>query len=89
MKSLPVARIKIAKSLKRDLSIYDYIFLPDTNRGPYKDEKLADNEISELQKANSDKAILLSFYRDEEEVKSLNNYILNGAEIESSIQRIY
>ena len=36
MKSLPVARIKIAKSLKRDLSIYDYIFLPDTNRGPYK-----------------------------------------------------
>ena len=89
MKRLPVAKITIQKSAQKDSSLYDYIFLPDTNRGAYKALKPSDAEISELQKSNADNKTVLSFYRNEEAVMSLNNYIVAGAEIESNIQRIY
>ena len=89
MKKLPVAKITIKKSTKKAFALYDYMFMPDTNRGPYKPLKPADAEISELLKSNTDKNIILRFFREDEEVKSLGSYIVAGAEIESSIHRIY
>ncbi len=89
MKKSPVAKITIKKSTQKDFSLYDYMFMPDTNRGPYKPLKPADTEISELLKSNTDNNIILRFFREDEEVKSLGSYIVAGAEIESSIHRIY
>ena len=89
MKKLPVAKITIKKSTPKDFALYDYMFMPDTNRGPYKALKPADAEISELLKSNTDNNILLRFFREDEEIKSLGSYIVAGAEIESSIHRIY
>ena len=89
MKKLPVAKITINKSTQKDFALYDYMFMPDTNRGSYKPLKPADAEISELLKSNTDNNILLRFFREDEEIKSLGSYIVAGAEIESSIHRIY
>lgn len=89
MNKLPVAKILISQAVPQESPIYDYLFFPDTNRAAYKNTPLTLEQITQLQEANTDKDIALNFYQDKKDIKLLGEFIVKGAEIESSVHRIY
>lgn len=88
MKNKPVAKITITKTESKSSALYDYMFLPDTNRGAYKKQELTPEEIKQLLAINTDSDMTLKIFQDEANKKNLGNYALEGAKIESGIHRI-
>lgn len=89
MDRLPVAKILISQAAPEENPLYDFLFLPDTNRGAYKNTPLTPGQIAQLQETNTDNDIILKFYQDQKDIERLGQYIVAGAEIESGIHRIY
>ena len=89
MDSLPVAKILIFQAVPQESSIYAYIFFPDTNRAAYKNTPLTFEQIAQLQEANTDNGLALKFYQDKKDIELLGKFIVEGAEIESGVHRIY
>ncbi|HBL84340.1 MAG: hypothetical protein A2Y17_05070 [Clostridiales bacterium GWF2_38_85] len=88
MKEKPVAKITLTKVEPKNSSLYDFMFLPDTNRAAYQDVQLTSEQINQLQVINTDTEMSIKFYQDEENVIKLGNYVIAGAKIESGISRI-
>lgn len=88
MENKPVAKIALAKVQSQDSSLYDYIFLPDTNRAAYQKVKLTSEEIEQLLDINNSSDMTIKIYQDEENKNNLGKYAIEGAKIESSIHRI-
>lgn len=88
MDSKPVAKITLRKTEPEDSSLYEYIFLADTNRGAYQSESLTQEQIQKLQAANTDAELTIKVFQDEENNRRLGNYAMEGAKIESAIHRI-
>lgn len=88
MNSKPVAKITMAKVENKNSALYDFMFLPDTNRGAYEITKLTAEQINQLQAINTDDNISMQFFQDKENMKKLGNYAMKGAKIESSIHRM-
>ena len=89
MGSLPVAKVLIAQAGPQKNPLYDYLFLPDTNRGAYKNTPLTHEQITQLQETNTDNDLVLKFYSGQKDIKRLGKHIEEGAKIESGIHRIY
>lgn len=89
MDRLPVAKILISQAVPEESLLYDFLFLPDTNRGAYKNTPLTPGQIAQLQDTNTDNDIVLKFYQDQKDIERLGQYIVAGAEIESGVHRIY
>ena len=87
MKEKPVAKITITKAEPKNSSLYDFIFLQDTNRSEYLSTQLTSEQIKELQAINTDESITIKFFQDKENIKELGSYAMEGAKIESSITR--
>ncbi|MDV3427847.1 MAG: hypothetical protein LIR50_12615 [Bacillota bacterium] len=88
MKNKSAAKITIAKTETKGSALYDYMFLPDTNRGAYNKQELTQGEIKQLLAINTDSDMTLKIFQDEANKKNLGNYALEGAKIESGIHRI-
>lgn len=88
MKTRPVAKVMLNKTEYIDNELYDYMFLSDTNRGKYINEKLSQEQIDTLKSANSENNITINIYQDENNLNNLGNYAIEGAKIESSIKRM-
>lgn len=88
MKNKPVAKITLTKVEEKNSSLYDFMFLPDTNRAAYQETQLTSDQIKQLLAINMDKDITIKIFQDKENNKKLGNYAIKGAEIESSIHRI-
>lgn len=88
MKNKPVAKITLTKVEPKNSVLYDFMFLPDTNRAPYKETQLTSDQIKQLIAINTDKDMAIKIFQDKENIKKLGNYAVKGAEIESSIHRI-
>lgn len=88
MAAKPVAKITISKTEPLVSTLYDYMFLPDTNRAPYTEAELTPEQINSLIVMNNDSDLKLSLYQDEENTKRFGVYAVEGAKIESSIHRI-
>jgi hypothetical protein len=88
MKTKPVAKITLTKTEPKISTLYEYMFLPDTNRGAYQREELTSEEIKHLLDINTDNDMTIKIFQDEENKKNLGNYAMEGAKIESGIHRI-
>lgn len=88
MKNKPVAKITLTKVEPQNSSLYDYMFLPDTNRVAYQKVQLTSEDIKQLLAINNDSDMTIKIYQDDENKKNLGNYAIEGAKIESSIHRI-
>lgn len=88
MNTKPVAKITITKTEPKSSSLYDYMFLPDTNRGAYSKKELTPEEIKQLHAILTDSDMTLEIFQDEDNKKNLGNYAIVGAKIESGIHRI-
>jgi hypothetical protein len=88
MNDKPVAKITLSKVEAKKSSLYDFMFLPDTNRGAYQKTQLTSEEIKQLQAINTDSDMTIKIFQDEENNNKLGKYAIEGAKIESSIHRI-
>jgi hypothetical protein len=88
MKNKPVAKITLTKVESKNSDLYDFMFLPDTNRAAYQETQLTSDQINQLISINKDKDITIKIFQDKENIKKLGSYAMKGAEIELSIHRI-
>lgn len=88
MISKPVAKIVIAKTKAADASLFDYMYLPDTNRGPYKKLKISNDDLDALKALNDKPDLQVKTFADDENKKQLSEFALAGAKIESGVHRI-
>jgi len=88
IKNKPVAKITLTKAESRQNSLYDFMFLPDTNRAAYQKTQLTSDEIKQLQAINTDPDMTIKIFQDEENKKRLGKYAIEGAKIESGIHRM-
>lgn len=88
MKTMPVAKITIAKTETKSNGLYEDLFLPDTNRAAYEKTELTPEQIDQLLAINTDGDLQLLIYQDEANRKTLGDYAMEGARIESGIHRI-
>ncbi|MDT8717700.1 hypothetical protein IAI10_13605 [Clostridium sp. 19966] len=88
MDKKPVAKITLTKTQPKDNPLYDFMFLPDTNRSAYDKTKLNSEEIKQLEDVNTYENMDINIFQDEKNVAILKNYAIEGAKIESSLHRM-
>jgi len=88
MKTKPVAKITLTKTEPQSSPLYDYMFLPDTNRAAYKPTQLTSEQKSKLTAISTDADLEIKLFDDQENIERLGKFAVKGAEIESGIHRI-
>ncbi|HBC92535.1 MAG TPA: hypothetical protein DCZ10_06415 [Pelotomaculum sp.] len=88
MKTKLVAKIMLTKDRPQSSPLYDFMFLPDTNRAAYQSTKLTAEQIHQLETINADINMSIKIFQDEENVAKLGSYAMQGAAIEADVKRV-
>lgn len=88
MDDVPVAKITLTRAAPRATSLYDGMFLPDTNRAPYQSEKLNAGQIDALEKISTDDTLSVKVFQDRENGNKLGDYAVKGAAVEAGVERV-
>lgn len=88
MNALPVARITLAQATHQSAPFYDYMFLPDTNRGAYQPTKLSSEEINALEHVTAEDHMSIKIFQDQENMDKLGDYAIRSASIEAAVSRV-
>jgi hypothetical protein len=88
MKTKPVAKITLTKTNPKSSPLYDFMFLPDTNRAAYQPTKLTSEQINQLENINVDAGLSMKIFQDKENMNKLNGYAMQGANIEAGVSRV-
>jgi len=83
MKTLPVARITLARTASTSSTDAASLFLSDTNRSPYSGRKVTAGQISELSGLASGSGATLQFYEDAVSRRTLGDFGIEGTLIET------
>lgn len=87
MKEKPVAKVTISDAENKGSKLYDFMFLPDTNRDVYKKTNLTKEQLDTIESiGNND--VKVKTFEDESSLKKLGAYAMKGAEIEANIHRM-
>ncbi|GFP76220.1 Acg family FMN-binding oxidoreductase [Clostridium fungisolvens] len=87
MKEKPVAKVTISEAKAKDSKLYDFMFLPDTNREIYEKTNLTKSQLDTLISL-SEEDVKIETFDDENNLKRLGEYAIKGAEIEANIHRM-
>lgn len=87
MDTKPVAKVTLRKTGPLQSPLYNALFVPDTNRGPYKQDTLTAAQISRLESL-SEPGLSVKVYQDKADVSRLDDYAMKGAVVESGVQRV-
>ncbi len=89
MDALPVAKVTIEKTQPADSPLYAYMFMPDTNRGPYQAGPLLAGEISALQStATEQDVVTLQIFDQKKDMEELGGLAMQAAAIEAGVDRV-
>lgn len=88
MDSKPVAKITLKKSEPSDNSLYDYIFMADTNREAYKKDPLASAQVSVLNELSTDNTTSIKMFSKMDDLKSIGDYSIKSAIVEAGVDRV-
>ncbi|GFZ29940.1 hypothetical protein CSC2_04660 [Clostridium zeae] len=87
MKEKPVAKVSISEDKNEDSKLYDFMFLPDTNRESYEKASLTKEQLDTLLNL-SNEDVKIKTFDDKNSLKQLGAYAMKGAEIEANIHRM-
>lgn len=88
MNTIPVAKITLTKVTPQSAPLYDYMFLPDTNRAPYQSAMLTSEQVNELENINTDDTMFIKIFQDQENVNKIGDYAIKAASIEAGVNRV-
>lgn len=88
MDTLPVAKITLVKAQPQEIPLYGAMYLPDTNREPYRAEGLSVSQVSALESLSDAAGISIQVYQEQAELSKIGQYALKSAEIEAGVSRI-
>ena len=78
MKKKPIAQITLKKVKPQNYFLYDFMFLPDTNRAAYKKSQLKVEQIKQVQAISKVKNIIIKLFQKSENIKNLESYVMKG-----------
>jgi hypothetical protein len=85
----PAAKIVLTKTAAEKTDpMFDAMFLPGTNRSPYKSDPLSAEQINSLQAQNPGKEIKLQILQNPKDVAAIKSLALKAMDIETSVHRI-
>lgn len=87
MKEKPVAKVTILEDKNKENKLYDFMFLPDTNREIYEKTNLTKGQLDTLITL-SDEDVKIEAFDDANSLEKLSEYAIKGAEIEANIHRM-
>lgn len=85
MANKPVAKITLTKTNPVNNSLYNFMFLPDTNRLAYLSAKLSPEQVNHLERINGNNEMSVKVFQDKKNVEKLSNYVMQGAVIEAGV----
>lgn len=88
MDQKPVAEITLSKVQPVANPLFDYMFLPDTNRMAYKPDPLTAEQRQHLEQTNTDEVLKLTFRDASADIKKLGEYGIEGTDIETGLKRM-
>ncbi|WP_326522340.1 Acg family FMN-binding oxidoreductase [Faecalispora sporosphaeroides] len=88
MDTLPVAKITLAKAQPQEIPLYGAMYLPDTNREPYRAEGLSASQVSALESLSGAAGISVRVYQEQAELSKIGRYALKSAETEAGVSRV-
>lgn len=88
MDTLPVAKITLVKAQPQEIPLYGAMYLPDTNREPYRTEGLSVSQVSALESLSDAAGISIQVYQEQAELSKIGQYALKSAEIEAGVPRV-
>lgn len=88
MDSMPVAKVTLAKSQPEENAFYPYMFLPDTNRAPYQDQKMTADELNALKNIDVPGSLSVKVFDGKEDMERLGWYAMQGAVTEAGVPRV-
>ncbi|MNS41830.1 hypothetical protein D3C72_741930 [compost metagenome] len=88
MRMRPVAKVTLTKALPHMNPLFRFIYLPDTNREPYSEIALSNEQMNTLQNIQGESDAALHIFQDEIDVNRLGQYAVTGAAIEAGVHRI-
>ncbi|OKP98006.1 hypothetical protein A3849_12395 [Paenibacillus sp. P46E] len=83
-----VADITLTKTAPQVNPLFDYLFLPDTNRMAYKPDPLTPEQTAQLKQTNDDKDLTLTLLEDSASIQKLGAYGVEGTNIETGLARM-
>lgn len=85
----PVAKITLQKNVVEENPLYDAMFMPDTNRSPYKPDSLNSQQTENLLAQNHDDNDLgVKIYQEPEKTAAIKKLALQAMDIETNVHRI-
>ncbi|QWU17697.1 Nitroreductase family protein [Paenibacillus sophorae] len=88
MDQKPVAQITLSKVQPQANPLYEFMFLPDTNRMAYQPDALTPEQILGLQKTNTWEGLTLTVLNDKVNIEKLGAYGVEGTDIETGLKRM-
>jgi len=85
----PVAKVTLKKNdVAIDDTLYNNLFLPDTSRVAYQNNKLTDLQVAHLMQQNSADNLILNIYQDDANMARISGYVVDSTKIEGGIKEI-
>ncbi|MBW4082500.1 Acg family FMN-binding oxidoreductase [Paenibacillus sp. S150] len=88
MDQKPVAEITLVQAEAAPNPLFDYMFLPDTNRMAYKSDPLTAQQRQRLEQTNADGELALTFLESPADIRKLGEYGVEGTDIETGLARM-
>lgn len=88
MDEKPVAKVTLSETKVKSDLLYDAMFLPDTNRNPYKPDKLTKEQSSSIESLSSENDVSIKLYQDQDNLDKIGEYVLQSATIEAGVTRV-
>lgn len=88
MDTKPVAQIQLRKTEAQGSPLFNPMFLPDTNRAPYKQDGLSEKAITHLESLTGSSDLSVRIYDGKADLKRIGAYAMKGAEIEAGVARV-
>lgn len=88
MDTKPVAKITLTKAKAQNSSLYDAMFLPDTNRETYRAEKLSSSQVTGFSSLSAQSGITVKVFQNQSDLNQIGKYAIQSAVIEADTTRV-
>lgn len=88
MDAKPAARLTLTEIAPQAEPFYEFLFLPDTNRGAYGPGALAPEAIALLESIGDDAGVQVVVFQNADDLRRLGSYAVRAAQVEAGVSRV-